>query len=63
MHCERWIPLPLWRNYKMMGKSESSQPWLFESVVTQPRVKPQAGRAGLKGGGARGNFYWRAPMT
>ena len=24
MHCERWITLPLWRNYKMIGKSESS---------------------------------------
>jgi len=24
---------------------------------------PHAIRAGLKGGGARGNFYWRAPTT
>ena len=34
MYCERWIPVPLWRNYNMIGKSESSQPWLSESVVT-----------------------------
>jgi len=27
---------------RMRAKSESSQPWLFESIVTQPRVKPQA---------------------
>jgi len=26
VHCERWIPVPLWRNYKIIGKSESSQP-------------------------------------
>jgi len=43
MHCERWIPVPLWRNYKMIRKSESSPPWLSESVVTQQWVKPQAG--------------------
>jgi len=43
MHCERWISVPLWRNYKMIGKSEISQPWHSESVVTQRWVKPQAG--------------------
>jgi len=43
MHCERWIPVALWLYYKMTGKWESSQPWLSESVVTQPWVKPQAG--------------------
>ena len=39
MHCERWIPVPLWRNYKMVGKSECAQPWLFESVVTHSNHK------------------------
>jgi len=34
---------PLWRNYRMRTKWESSQPWLSESTVTQPRVKPHAG--------------------
>jgi len=43
MHCERWIPVPLWRYYKMIGKSGSLQPWLSESIVTQTWVKPQAG--------------------
>jgi len=43
MHCERWITVPLWRNYKMIGKSQSSQPWHSESVVTQMWVKPHAG--------------------
>jgi len=28
---------------KMIEKSESSQPWRSESVVTQPWVKSQAG--------------------
>jgi len=28
LYCEPWIPLPLWRNYRMGVKSESSQPWL-----------------------------------
>jgi len=44
-HCMHYepIPFPLWRNYKMIGKSESSQPWLSESVVMQPWVKQQTG--------------------
>ena len=42
MHCEHWTTVPLWRNYKMLGKSESSQPWHSESVVTQQWVKPHA---------------------
>jgi len=41
IYLERWIPVPLWRNYKMIRKSESLQPWLSESVVTQPWVNPQ----------------------
>jgi len=43
MHCERWITVPLWRNNKRALKSESSQPWLSESVVTQPWVKQHTG--------------------
>ena len=42
MHCERWLPVPLWRNYKMI-KSESSQPRYSKSIEMQPWVKPQAG--------------------
>jgi len=34
---------PLWRNYRMRTKWETSQPWLSESIVTQPWVKPHAG--------------------
>jgi len=34
---------PLWRNYRMRTKWESSQAWLSESIVTQPSVKPHAG--------------------
>jgi len=34
---------PLWRNYRMRTKWESSQAWLSESTVTQPWVKPYAG--------------------
>jgi len=33
---------PLWRNYRMRTKWESSQAWLSESIVTQPWVKPHA---------------------
>ena len=50
MHCERWITVPLWRNYKMIGKSESLQRWHSESVMTQPWVKPHAGA------------YWRQKL-
>ena len=35
IHFERWIPVPLWRNYKIIRKSKSLQPWLSESVVTK----------------------------
>jgi len=31
-----------------MAKSESSQPWLSESVVKQPWVKPHAGADGWR---------------
>jgi len=37
------FPVPVWRNYRMRARSESSQPWLPESIVTQPWVKPHAG--------------------
>jgi len=33
----------LWRNYRMRRKWKSSQPWLSESIVTQPWVKPHTG--------------------
>ena len=33
---------PLWRNCRMRTKSESSQAWLSESIVTQPSVKAHA---------------------
>jgi len=42
MHCERWIPVLLWRNCRMRAKSESTQPWLSESIVTCPSVKHYA---------------------
>ena len=42
LYCERWIPDPLWRNYRMRVKSESSQPWLSESIVTLLSFKPHA---------------------
>ena len=34
---------PLWHNYRMRKKWESSQPCLYESIVTQLSVKPHAG--------------------
>ena len=34
---------PLWRNCGMRTKWKSSQPWLSESIVTHPWVKPHAG--------------------
>ena len=37
------VPRPLWRNYRMRTKKESSQALLSESIVTQPSVKPHAG--------------------
>ena len=43
MHCERWIRVPLWRNYKMIAKMESPQPWLSQSIVTKHWVKAHAG--------------------
>ena len=32
MQCERWIPVPWRRNYKVIEKSESSQLWLSETM-------------------------------
>ena len=42
MHCERWIPVLLWHNCRIRVKSVSTQPWLSESIVTSPSVKPHA---------------------
>ena len=41
MNCELCITVPLWRNDNMRAKSESSQPCLPESIVTQPSGKPR----------------------
>jgi len=32
MHCERWIPFPLWRTCKMVGKLESRNPGFLKAL-------------------------------